>query len=207
MLNNTSFALLACSSAKDVTLCFKKKIQNRILNLSRKSWGRIFVKIQYVALQYWILAVAVRPYKILTHNLHVPSSNRSDGETSRGNQHERVYPFLPGMLHHLWADKYHFQPSISLGYGIGIGEGEEDCRSWWFVFWLTSKEGISVYAEKGTVAKVFATLSFYKLDMNFQRRSHSTAGKRDKVDAAFHKYDSNKDGYLSKEEFGVVSLN
>jgi len=40
-----------------------------------------------------------------------------------------------------------------------------------------------------------------------KRRSHSTAGKRDKVDAAFHKYDSNKDGYLSKEEFGVVSLN
>lgn len=29
--------------------------------------------------------------------------------------------------------------------------------------------------------------------------------KTDKVVAAFHKYDSNKDGYLSKEEFGVVS--
>ena len=29
--------------------------------------------------------------------------------------------------------------------------------------------------------------------------------KKDKVVAAFHKYDSNKDGYLSKEEFGEVS--
>ena len=48
---------------------------------------------------------------------------------------------------------------------------------------------------------------FHELSMNLQKRAHSMAEKpkTDKVVAAFHKYDSNKDGYLSKEEFGVVS--
>ena len=43
---------------------------------------------------------------------------------------------------------------------------------------------------------------FHALIINFQKRSEKS---KDKVVAAFHKYDSNKDGYLSKDEFGVVS--
>ena len=47
----------------------------------------------------------------------------------------------------------------------------------------------------------------HELQMNFQKRAHSTAEKpkKDKVEAAFHKYDSNNDGYLNKEEFSLVS--
>ena len=54
---------------------------------------------------------------------------------------------------------------------------------------------------------VHSTSFSHELNMNFQKRSQSMAEKpkKDKVVAAFHKYDSNKDGYLSKEEFGVVS--
>ena len=77
-------------------------MKNRILNLAKKKLRENLSK-DTVGFQYWILALTVRPYKILTHNLHVLSSKheRSGCETPRGHQYGRVHPFLPGMHYEL----------------------------------------------------------------------------------------------------------